>query len=288
MGTDNSSDDNPHGQGACSRCGDPVGRFASSGRFRKFCSNCARGGERNPLHLVCAFCGEGFESSRKRRFCSPRCRDRRRLPCRSCGSILERARTATACCPSCVRRLRRSKCQCRGCGKEFRPKAADRTTFCSRACAFAFLAERRNRRRNERAWARLKPCAVCSRLTIHRYCCNPCRLTVSRGHARDRWRRLRGGLQAGRITCRVCGETFDVQRRASRRVFCSKACARKDNKSKERLSERGRDRTGDRRRARIVSAGGRFSSFEGWVEVPDLRQVRGTPCGSAPSSGAGH
>jgi len=98
----------------CANCGGPI-----IGHKRKFCSDLCRMRSRNknprgPRQLKCAHCGSSFESwLSKSKFCS-----------KDCGSQYRQENPSFG------------ECQCKQCGKTYRPKARDRTTYCSRKCAF--------------------------------------------------------------------------------------------------------------------------------------------------------
>lgn len=111
----------------------------------------------------CARCGKQFVQAQPRRgarskYCSAACRQSNRKPrvkqCERCvnefSTLENRQKYCSVVCSAKANAARLSelykgKCKrtetyaCKNCGVEFRPKEADRTTYCSRECAYAYV-----------------------------------------------------------------------------------------------------------------------------------------------------
>jgi 5-methylcytosine-specific restriction endonuclease McrA len=147
-----------------------------------------------------------------------------------------------------VRGARATPRRCQHCGREFKPKQADRTTFCGRECAYAHTRaaklERADRLARERAAALQRQCRVCgavfagrtSRATI---CSAECQKVDGRARFRASWVSARETNPTVTKQCVCCGRGFDTNFRAARRAFCSRACARRHEKSERRYRKRG-------------------------------------------------
>lgn len=145
---------------------------------------------------------------------------------------------------------------CRRCGTSFRPKQADRATFCGRDCAFAHRRElaivtevRVEAERRQRTTCRVCGGAVAGR--ARRFCSDECRNEQARRAARDRFVSVRDTSPVETKTCAHCGDAFDVNYHAARRIFCSARCLRLHGKANRR--DRIRDvRVAPVRRAEII------------------------------------
>lgn len=99
----------------------------------------------------CKYCGVAIPEGRKTK-CSFRCRDKWRREnckkeqvCNGCGIVFTAFKKQPYCSKECWSVVQKGKShpsreikhQCQRCGIEFKPKAARRTTYCSRECAFA-------------------------------------------------------------------------------------------------------------------------------------------------------
>lgn len=196
----------------------------------------------------CEYCGADFVGRRARRWCGWKCRSR------SMGIKPLEVRLANAVC--------RQTHICQHCSAPFKPRNADRTSFCSRTCAFAHRtasaasSEELERRRKARAAAARKvfdriPCRACGMSFTpqsgkHYYCSSACRSAhKTRADARParctdcgarcvvpKWQRAR---------CDECAETRKVATRARQaeraRVDGTNAAHRKARKLKQRGSQ---------------------------------------------------
>lgn len=237
--------------------------------------------------FVCQQCGiqyqREYQTGRPSRYCSLVCKylaneaakkGRRRATAKDRRQAIERARTRT--CPICGRSFRaqnsqqmycsiscanvpRNKlrstikpCVCQGCGKTFMPKEANRTTYCSRECAFAHWKATRGNR-----------CKVCG-VRIHpdkTYCdicksavCEECgRAFIPKRFAKTCSEECRSVRQKRRameadaakhphllLTCRECGAAFTPEYKNKHRDYCSDACADKHNGRVAKATRRAR------------------------------------------------
>lgn len=141
----------------CAFCGKEI-----IGRKRKHCNALCRVAYRKQrrkadLIKTCFYCGESFSTHRKaQRFCSLLCAQRgvgkekairnggkgTKAECPICNKhFIKYGKQNKLCSVACkntyiAQHNRRAACACKQCGKEFIPKAADRTKYCSRECAF--------------------------------------------------------------------------------------------------------------------------------------------------------
>jgi 5-methylcytosine-specific restriction endonuclease McrA len=137
----------------------------------------------------------------------------------------------------------RPLCTCKYCGKEYRPKAANRTTFCSRDCSYAFKSQtsqkEKERAKLERLWKRLakhsavikepKICEVCGvpvpPRKYGRALCDGCRhrlLAVRRKrakvrrearekvHCREYLAAMRSKFKRTNGQCKLCGQAITL------------------------------------------------------------------------------
>lgn len=138
-------------------------------------------------------------------------------------------------------------CQCKGCGKEFKPGGRDRMTYCSRACAFAHRAAK-PKPVIERPTAQCVVCAVSfvQKHPMQRFCGKECRRATERAKQniyvmaryRAEW------TPAPVFRCAECGKPHQPAYGDTHRTFCSNLCA---NRKQRRI-------TNGRRRARIAGA----------------------------------
>ena len=149
--------------------------------------------------------------------------------CAGCGAVLTKKTQKEYCSLACAgraggaaRAVRYKEAAsthiCQQCGKEYRPKAKDRTTFCSRECAFAF---KKAHRKPEKPKGIKTPryCEICGApLTAlqQKYCGRECQ-----AKAQSR----RSGQIISAI-CRGCGETFEYVRYNLEREYCSRKCSK--------------------------------------------------------------
>ena len=186
--------------------------------------------------------------------------------CRTCGNQFVRLDgrgrapiyCSRKCHPSRSRPLQSGPvCNCKLCGKEFRPKVKDRTSFCSRECGLKWTGIQASVRANGgrvfvavKVYAR-RSCVVCASWFRSRQpdalCCSyDCR--VKKGEA-DRIARDAAAHVPKDCACAECGAAFVTSYGNKRTKFCSIECgdrhARRVNKgvrSKRIRCGSGRDR----------------------------------------------
>lgn len=181
---------------------------------------------------VCTKCGE-WKSLEAFHNCSNRA-DGLQAKCKKCRHIEDLE----------YRRQRQQKNPpevCKYCGRIYRPKEEDRTTFCSQKCAFAWKHERAAKRVEDRAAGIGSACRVyfgqcveCGRLFTKQHfqqkrCSRKCRLAY--GSRRFREYKKGIGRHSGRVIrvqCKECGKEFEQRVHNRIKDFCSKKCARKN------------------------------------------------------------
>lgn len=135
---------------------------------------------------------------------------------------------------------------CSGCGGTFKPRSSDRTTFCSRQCAFA---ERTRLARGPSpyvpapsVWRR---CLSCDQSFEARRgavtCSADCRSERARTEAR-RWAIKTDGVDREPRPCAECGVEFAPAYGHKARRYCSAACGRKAVKRTARITGKARKR----------------------------------------------
>jgi hypothetical protein len=164
--------------------------------------------------------------------------------CLICGTSLEGKRTDTEtkyCSRRCAGEAHRRKTvyHCKQCGAEFVPKAPDRTTFCSRECAFAYKREHSKPPEPERP-ALL--CEMCGKVLTGfqvKACSEECRTEMVSRRGRER------GAAAHVATphiCAECGDTFIPAYGNHHRRFCSDQCMRRNGRRVARALRRAREK----------------------------------------------
>lgn len=207
----------------CEQCGCEV-QPPKRGRPAKYCKLCRERMRRKPAaKRCCERCGKQFTAlSVRHRFCSKHCSDMWHN---------ENNPPET----------------CRHCGKVFPPKASDRTSFCSRECAYSFKSEvslkRRQelqeRKRIERLWKRLaqhsatieqgRTCELCGtsvpRKRYGRATCDECKRALvrvrrrrarvrreqrERVHCREYLAAMRAKFKRTHGQCKLCGQAITL------------------------------------------------------------------------------
>lgn len=199
----------------------------------------------------CVECGSPFEAVRRcgrpRQRCLTCSPERLGPPqqCSSCGSPCSSGSSTCRACDLQRRRAARPVCTCKGCGNRFMPKGADRTTYCSRRCAFA---HKRNPPKpalsGNRSWPHRKvwfrSCEVCAKRFVARTagqarCSEAC---ARRGRARA----AEPNTFAVR-TCKGCGHEYQPTYGRRHAAYCSNKCSHAANARINRQARRARERT---------------------------------------------
>ena len=204
----------------------------------------------------CVDCGQAFEPRRKTQtHCSAKCRRhlieiRRRKHlkeaqqssiirhCEVCGTELTKNQIRT-CCRVCSLKTNLICFHiCQYCGRTFKPKASDRTTYCSRACAFMHKTEIKRQRRREAMVGSICvvwpiTCKQCGRRFIARYqatqlCSEECRTAWHYEYKRI-YTIIYGRAKKGenKRICKSCGNEFTAPYSDKRRSFCSRECGKR-------------------------------------------------------------
>lgn len=197
------------------RCGKSFEQNTGKGPKRKYCGNRCRdaAAARAPRLTVgerefkCAHCAEPFVASRKRMFCNPKCRDEAHR--RAAG--IQPARTIP-------------KCKCQHCGVTFKPKKGDRSTYCTRECAYADMAA------TPSCSVYTAYCPACSSPFVSRrmrtYCSEACHSPkyVSTAPTSKK--------------CKACGDEFAPPPAITRQTdFCSVACKKSAKDAQKRVGK---------------------------------------------------
>lgn len=147
--------------------------------------------------------------------------------CLLCGMMFQPSSTTQQCCSrSCAGKLdslargegvKGAPSTCRHCGVSYQPKASNRTSYCSRACAFADKAAKPKSPKVNPT----KQCAGCGTATTTRYCSDDCRKSVARMKSRQYSETKH---DAAERQCKGCGCAFTPAYGSKLRTFCSKHC----------------------------------------------------------------
>lgn len=276
----------------CEKCGD---EFISNSNRQRYCSADCREHVRNRRNRkrkpqpykptpkqsqTCERCGIEF-IDRKKRFCSRECLVKSRnkslpeKPCCRCGEHFRPTGERHVCCKACrpeatkerVRERYASgtsiECDCKGCGKAFKPKVSNRTSFCTRECCFGYLKKHgllassiKEKIRNKQARAiadgllrclsyraSQSKCRVCDKWSPWVSCSSECRKADARRYA----------LSTGRLpfngTCATCGCGYErkLNGRSDKCPACVMETVRAGRrKQKKKWSKQNVRRCGDR------------------------------------------
>lgn len=193
----------------------------------------------------CLVCGKEVKEKR-RKYCSQECyqsvsktylKKQRTIyeskTCEICGKPLNRkqlkAKGKYCSCKCASIAKKRKPCICKNCEKEFRPKMPDRTTFCSRECAYEYRSAHKNPKKSKakEPTAYSKQCAFCgtSFETTYKnqiYCSSKCRDMVTSSKQKTK---KRDEFAPTSIACQNCGKTFATTFMGSK-LYCSDECKR--------------------------------------------------------------
>jgi predicted nucleic acid-binding Zn ribbon protein len=180
------------------------------------------------IEKICEYCNKPYIADRRtQRFCSETCSNKWHHQNRPNKKYLK----------SYI---------CKYCGEPFIPKAADRTTFCSRDCAFKYKAEQKAKRLKEREIQKeyKRICAVCGKSftskTNQKYCSKKCLREKERIRAKQQAKEKYQIREP--LICKECGKPFIPEYPSKRRKFCSDDCRRKYQSRKNRKSIKGKIR----------------------------------------------
>lgn len=187
-------------------------------------------------NYTCKQCNVGFIASRKRSFCTVKCRYRHETLKRN---------------PNARVRVPVQECTCKGCGKVYLPKEANRNKYCSRECAFKSGATSKYVRDGKEydrpsAYTKIyfKVCQHCSKLFVAKTiktptCSDKCKKGLNNS---KEYKRNLANKVITTISCKNCKKLFVAEYSDKKRIFCSSICSishgRRIGKAKRRAVER--------------------------------------------------
>lgn len=248
----------PRPQRQCKRCGSsvvppergPVGWFCSDHcRHKHRWEKVAK--ELRPAQ-VCQRCGGQF-TGHKRTYCSPACRVAKDIHCRNCGKLFIGRQNQRSCSAECNLALRvkahtkSNHTDCQWCGRRFKPRQSQYSTFCSRECSkgmsigsatvrelvLRFKKRVASRVANRKmAVAQCRNCSNPSHMLSGESVCDPCKRISRRAIARIHYVRSCGGtVGKHRHRARAHGVSYTPIRRLEvfnrdkwRCQLCGKRC----------------------------------------------------------------
>jgi len=182
---------------------------------------------RRGVYMVCQYCGKEM-TGRKRNYCDIECgrnaykkkfkdqREQKKVTkaCRECGKeFVPMMPWGKFCCDRCRDKYKRQhpnypSCICKHCGKEYVPKSKERTTYCSRECAFEHMAAK-----PKDPGVVINHCACGEIITPKHKYCDECRKERARYDSYLR-------KTAKETKCRWCDKTFTPEYKAKTYVYC--------------------------------------------------------------------
>jgi hypothetical protein len=188
-------------------------------------------------YCTCNICNKEFVTSRKRKYCSAQCSERARTLKRN---PLAKKRTQST--------YRTEGCKCNGCGITYIPKAANRTSYCSRDCAYkhrdqwAAVGKINPYKPGPYSKVYFKDCGHCRNTFVTRWrlaptCSSNCMkgLTSTKALIRNIANTKR---DLSRRSCKCCSKAFKPEYGDQRSVYCSKDCLRKHSRRMEKAKRR--------------------------------------------------
>lgn len=170
--------------------------------------------------------------------------------CEQCGAVLppKRKRFCNKTCNSAWRSANYrfgTAFVCEHCGVTFKPKASNRTRFCSRDCSYAHLKVhgRPDRRKPQEQAEPWPTCEICGQ-PVSRKCAKTCGKQECK---KERKRRTSREWSASKKTikprpCKVCGTVFTPEYGSKARTLCGSDKCKRKNKNKKNKSFNGRAR----------------------------------------------
>lgn len=174
---------------------------------------------------TCRVCAIAVTAGLRRRKCDGM-KHKRVKACQRCGKEFEPTNRASQsyCCRQCyLDSVAQPEYICQCCGKTFRARK-DRTTYCSRECAWADNMGLRMPRGIMPVWVRV--CGICGKHVSGReiYCSDECRKEL---RCRKERERAEQDYVAPTYTCKECGQEFSPEYGSKKRSFCSDKCSHK-------------------------------------------------------------
>jgi hypothetical protein len=221
----------------CLRCGEPVIRATT-----KYCAKC------NPKAKIirpCILCGKTIEG-RGDKYCSPECYRKDKgaeLAKHLVASPKDIAGHAIGEVKQCY--------VCKRCGKEFVPKAKERTVYCSRECSYADWSAWQGVTEKQERRPKIEPkpidafvCNECGETikgddATKSYCSRECLLEHNRRLGRMKMAQAKPLIER---TCRHCGKKFTSTYGLKRVAYCSVDCCNHHSRAISRRYRRAIER----------------------------------------------
>ncbi len=190
-------------------------------------------------NYTCKQCNTGFIASRKRSFCTVKCRCRHETLKHN---------------PHAILRVPIQECTCNGCGKVYKPKARDRNKYCSRECAYkdkVGSVHRRNGNIYDALCAHTKVyfklCQYCSERFVSKTinastCSDKCKKGLN--NSKEYRRNLTNKIITTN-SCKNCKKLFVAEYGDKRRIFCSAGCSLSYGRRVERAKRRALERSAE-------------------------------------------
>lgn len=164
--------------------------------------------------------------------------------CLNCGKEFSSNQPqAKFCCRKCQCKYRKKHYRisnsyiCKYCGKEFHPKGYDRTTYCSRECAFADKAAMTKKPKEKK----MPVCVICGKEFEGRlnckYCSDECRKEKKKQRALMMSQCIHN-LNIKPRPCKECGIIFKPQYGSKHRKYCSNKCSNRAMSREEKSKRR--------------------------------------------------
>lgn len=174
---------------------------------------------------------------------------KKRQPCEQCGKEIKRGQKRF-CSVECTANSRKGINRridvyvCKNCGKTFRPKVLDRTTYCSRDCYFTTKTKRKEERIKTEATARIKVCKICEKRFMPTrtevYCSDVCRREERRRAELKRNKTKMLCETTKQRLCKECSKPFVSEYGSKKRLFCSTGCSVKHMHRTSKATRRAR------------------------------------------------
>lgn len=171
--------------------------------------------------------------------------------CPRCGTDFPASKNTKYCCAECAQAATGQAMvdayadvnvyTCQYCGKQYKAKRKDRSTFCCRKHAYAWRKEHKEERRqqlekNKKPLPKCKECGADCPTRQHVFCCNECQREWYKASLNEENRQNHYAMREPR-KCIICGQEFAREYKDSRRKFCSDEC-RDEAKRRQRKKQK--------------------------------------------------
>lgn len=231
----------------CKQCGKMFQKVGQSDFCSRLCYLLSEGWA--PVEpRLCLSCAKTFKPAHnKAQYCSRACVDVRpktAKDCIRCGKQYQPTNgNQLYCSKECYKaepyRVKR-ECLCKFCGRNFRPKNSDRTSFCSREHSFVYKKIRRSfarysqgvrdhLSRNRRGIPKSRYCSFCGSMycspgSTSKYCSIECGMRANKKKKRADWAIYSANRPQEQRECKECGGGFTINIGNTYRRFCSERC----------------------------------------------------------------